>query len=320
MRKSLFAAAAVVVTLASATLPAGAGTQMDPVVTISPTRGESGTVVTFTPTDLCPSDTDLRAANAPGDAHAAIAREPEPAEDEFLADAPVDLDGDWTLDYTVPASEALGDVTFYAFCLREPYDRPAIDTAAVSPDWIVETAYAPVVFTVTPASTTTTTTTPSSTTSTARPPAPAILASPLTVFAGESIAVEASGFAPGSTVAITLESDPVNLGTFVADSAGRLAASVVVPTDFPAGAHTLKLTGTDIAGAVLVLSTGITVASRIQVAPTPAPAPAAPAPAATTRPQTGSPVAGPALAAGALMLAGAASVAVARRRRASASR
>ena len=63
------------------------------------------------------------------------------------------------------------------------------------------------------------------------------------------IRLDAAGFKPGSDVVITLESDPVNLGTFVADSAGRIATSVVVPADFPAGNHTLKLTGTDIAGA-----------------------------------------------------------------------
>jgi len=120
-------------------------------------------------------------------------------------------------------------------------------------------------------------------------------------------------------VVITLESDPVNLGTFVADSAGRIATNVVVPADFPVGLHSLKLTGTDIAGAVLVLSTGITVASRIQVAPTSATTAAPVASSSGTLPRTGSSAPEPALLAGAgLVLLGSVALLAARRRRASA--
>lgn len=323
MRKPLVALLALVVALGAAAVPAGAGISMDYVMTISPTTGVAGTDVTFESQDDCPNlNTFDVATNAPGDSYAALSLVPEPGSGDFIADTLVAGDGSWSMTYTVPASEPAGDLTFYAFCLYE--SSPVLAegaTSAVPADYFITASYLPVTFTVTVPPTTTTTTSTTTTSTTAPPPAPALIASPITVDQGGTIAVEASGFKPGSNVVITLESDPVNLGTFVADSAGRIATNVVVPADFPTGPHTLKLTGTDIAGAVLVLSTGITVASRIQVAPTSATT-AAPAPASRgTLPQTGSPATEPALLAGAgLVLLGSVALLAARRRRASASR
>ncbi len=325
MRKPLMALLTLAVVLGAAVVPAGAGTAMDYVVAINPTTGVAGTDVTFTSQDACPNVNTLYAAtNAPGDTYAAISLVPEPGEADFVADTLAAGDGSWTLTYPVPANEPVGDITFYAFCLAESFPVADAAASAVPTDYFITASYLPVTFTVTiPPTTTTTTTTITPTTPTAPPPAPSLIASPVTVTQGGTIAVEASGFKPGSNVVITLESDPVNLGTFVADSAGRVATNVVVPADFPIGPHTLKLTGTDIAGAVLVLSTGITVASRIQVAPTSA-ATAAPAAAATssgTLPRTGSSATEPALLAGAgLVLLGSVALLAARRRRASTSR
>ena len=321
MRKVLIAVAAFVVVVAGAALPSGAGGFMEYVVTIDPTSGEAGTEVTFTPTDACPSINTGAVANAPGDYSAAVSRVQEPSSpSDFVADTLVDGDGDgdWELTYSVPSDEPEGEITFYAFCLYEQWPIDVIaegTTAAVPDDYVITAQYEPVVFTVTAPPVTTTTTSTIVTTTTTTAPAPAIVASPTNVFPGDTIAVNASGFKPGSDVVITLESDPVNLGTFVADSAGRIATNIVVPTDFPAGNHTIKLTGTDIGGAVLVLTTGITVGSRIQVVTTTA------ARAATTGtlPQTGSPVTEPALLiGGALVLAGAGALVAARRRRTSA--
>ena len=323
-RKPLVALLALVVVLGAAVVPAGAGIAMDYVVTINPTTGVAGTDVTFTSQDACPNVNTLFAAtNAPGDSYAAISLVPEPGETDFVADTLTAGDGSWTLTYPVPANEPVGDITFYAFCLAESFPvGSGIDGAAsaVPADYFITASYLPVTFTVTVPPTTTTTST-STTSTTAPPPAPSLLASPLTVTQGGTIAVEASGFKPGSNVVITLESDPVNLGTFVADSAGRLATNVVVPADFPVGLHTLKLTGTDIGGAVLVLSTGITVASRIQVAPTSATTAAPVASSSGTLPRTGSSATEPTLLAGAgLVLLGSVALLAARRRRASTSR
>ena len=288
-------------------------------LTIDPTSGLAGTEVTFTPTDTCPSINTGAVANAPGDYYAALSRIQEPSSpSDFVADTLVDGDGDWELSYTVPSDEAEGAITFYGFCLYEqwPDTQPEGTTAAVPADYFITAEYEPVTFTVTAPPITTTTTSTIVTTTVTSPPTPTIVAAPTNVLPGDTIAVNASGFKPGSNVVITLESDPVNLGTYVADSAGRIATNIVVPTDFPAGNHSIKLTGTDIGGAVLVLTTGITVGSRIQVVTTTA------APAATTTgtlPQTGSSVTEPALLiGGALVLAGAGALVAARRRRSSA--
>lgn len=314
MRKVLLAVAAVVVVVAGAALPAGAGIGMDYELTMTPSSGETGTVVTFTSVDECPN-LNTGVPNAPGDSFGALSRVAEPSAGDFVADTITEPDGSWSLTYEIPADEPVGEVTFYGFCLYET-NPPDLDgtTAAIPDDYFVTAEYTPVVFTVTapPPSSTTTVTGPPGTTIPAppTPPAPTLVASPTSVFPGDTIAVTASGFKPGSSVVITLESDPVNLGSYVADSAGRIATNIVVPADFPAGAHTLKLTGTDIAGSILVLSTGITVGSRIQVTTTAAPS-------SGTLPQTGSSFTEPALlVGGALVLGGAVAVVAARRRRA----
>ncbi len=313
MRKILIALAAFAALTTVAALPSGAGFAMGYVVTIAPTTGEAGTQVTFTPTDLCPTNWGGAGVSQPGDTLAAISLSPDPVDpSDFLADTVTDSEGDWSLDYTIPASSPAGDITFYAFCLYHLW--PATDFAeGVPADYYVLAEYDPVTFTVTvPVTTTSTSTTSTSTTTTTAAPAPIVTVSPTTVFPGDTVAVNAAGFQPGSSVAITLESDPISLGSYVADSAGRIATNITIPADFPAGAHTLKLTGTSIAGSVLVLSTGITVASRVQATTTTV---ATVAPATTTLPQTGTSFTEPALIAGAaLVLVGAGAVLVARRR------
>lgn len=316
MRKVLIAVAAFVVVIAGATLPAGAGTENMYTITVDPTSGPAGTLATFTPDDFCPGINTGAVANAPGDYSAAIARTPEPSSpSDFVADTLVDGEGGWELTYEIPADEPEGEITFYGFCLVEDWPVELEGTtAAVPEDYWVTATYEPVVFTVTAPPVTTTTTSTIVSTTTTSAPAPALVASPTNVFPGDTIAVNASGFAPGSNVVITLESDPVNLGTYVADSAGRIATNIVVPADFPAGNHTLRLTGTDIAGAIVVLTTGVTVGSRIQV---PSTTVTPTTTAATTLPRTGSSVTEPALLiGGALVLAGAGALVAARRRKA----
>ncbi|VTR76389.1 hypothetical protein [Cellulomonas hominis] len=60
---------------------------------------------------------------------------------------------------------------------------------------------------------------------------------------GQQMELVAEGFEPGETVAFYLHSDPVFLGTAVADANGvaRLLASI--PADVPTGAHTVIATG-----------------------------------------------------------------------------
>jgi hypothetical protein len=60
---------------------------------------------------------------------------------------------------------------------------------------------------------------------------------------GQEMELVAEGFQPGETVAFYLHSDPVFLGTAVADANGVARLMAWVPADVPAGAHTVVATG-----------------------------------------------------------------------------
>ncbi|MCC2031167.1 copper amine oxidase [Microbacterium allomyrinae] len=60
---------------------------------------------------------------------------------------------------------------------------------------------------------------------------------------GATQTATASGFAPGETVSAVLHSDPVDVGTFIADADGTVTAQFIVPANTPAGEHRLVLTG-----------------------------------------------------------------------------
>jgi len=61
--------------------------------------------------------------------------------------------------------------------------------------------------------------------------------------AGTSITVTGTGFEPGESVAIELHSDPVLLGTVVANGSGAISGTFTIPASVPAGSHSLVLTG-----------------------------------------------------------------------------
>jgi len=85
---------------------------------------------------------------------------------------------------------------------------------------------------------------------------------------GDSLYVTGAGFAPGSSVDITIESTPVLLGTVTADPSGTVASTVQIPSTIAAGVHTIKLTGQTVGGAVLVQSQEITIAAVVSNTPT----------------------------------------------------
>lgn len=60
---------------------------------------------------------------------------------------------------------------------------------------------------------------------------------------GQQMELVAEGFEPGETVAFYLHSDPVFLGTAVADENGVARLLADIPADVPAGAHTVIATG-----------------------------------------------------------------------------
>ncbi len=76
--------------------------------------------------------------------------------------------------------------------------------------------------------------------------------------AGSQISVSGNGFSPGVTITITIESDPVTLGTTQSDENGAFTFTGTIPADFTNGAHTVKASGQNNDG-TLVLNRGVTV-------------------------------------------------------------
>ncbi len=64
-----------------------------------------------------------------------------------------------------------------------------------------------------------------------------------TVTPGSTQTVTAEGFEPGESVSAVMSSEPVDVGTYVADEEGNVDFQFVVPTDTAVGEHTLTLTG-----------------------------------------------------------------------------
>ncbi|MCG7286889.1 Ig-like domain-containing protein [Cellulomonas sp. ACRRI] len=101
---------------------------------------------------------------------------------------------------------------------------------------------------------------------------------------GQQMELVAEGFQPGETVAFYLHSDPVFLGTSVADANGVARLMATVPADVPTGAHTVYATGgTTGRWATLAVQLAVPVPTEV----TPVSAPVAAVPAALTPAATG---------------------------------
>jgi LPXTG-motif cell wall-anchored protein len=76
---------------------------------------------------------------------------------------------------------------------------------------------------------------------------------------GQTVTIEGRSFAPGGTVTVVLNSDPVTLGSATADAAGVIALQATIPEGTQLGAHTLVATGPAPNGQTLSLSLAIRV-------------------------------------------------------------
>jgi hypothetical protein len=149
---------------------------------------------------------------------------------------------------------------------------------------------------------------------------------------GAVVGLAGGGFQPGARVEIWMRSEPVRLATVTASGAGAIDVAVTIPTDAPAGRHTVEARGSAPDGGVVVLRAPIVVANGPAVDPLgahgaapatdPASAPgeaagasgAAGAFGAGTLPFTGLPLALVVLAGAGLLLAGGALLTLTRRR------
>jgi hypothetical protein len=73
-----------------------------------------------------------------------------------------------------------------------------------------------------------------------------------TLAPGQTVTVQASGFTAGEAISATVHSVPETLTPATASSTGTVAYTFTVPTDLPAGAHTLVLAGATSAHTVTI--------------------------------------------------------------------
>jgi hypothetical protein len=78
---------------------------------------------------------------------------------------------------------------------------------------------------------------------------------------GEALVVKGSGYAPYSSVTITIYSSPQVLATVQADGQGAFEQSVTVPEGLPTGTHSFVAAGVDKNGNVRALRLDVTVAT-----------------------------------------------------------
>ena len=77
-----------------------------------------------------------------------------------------------------------------------------------------------------------------------------------TVEAGQTMTVTGNGWKPGSTVTILLTGSSTPLGTATADANGAFSATVTIPSDTPAGTHTITISGTAADGSARTVQSG----------------------------------------------------------------
>ncbi|MFC7273442.1 hypothetical protein ACFQS1_05565 [Paractinoplanes rhizophilus] len=76
---------------------------------------------------------------------------------------------------------------------------------------------------------------------------------------GQQVVLVGTGYAPYSTVTLTLYSDPIVLGQVRADANGAFRKAVTVPADLATGKHSFAATGVDAGGKARAMRLDVTV-------------------------------------------------------------
>lgn len=71
----------------------------------------------------------------------------------------------------------------------------------------------------------------------------AVVVSDSTLVPGEEFVVSSSGWLPGSTVTFTLFSEPTSLGSTTVDADTSFSATLEIPTSVAPGTHTVQISG-----------------------------------------------------------------------------
>ena len=78
---------------------------------------------------------------------------------------------------------------------------------------------------------------------------------------GDDVTITGSGWLPDSTVALTLFSDPISLGTAEVDEFGDFETVVTIPVTTPEGTHTVQISGTGENGQPKVVTASIQISA-----------------------------------------------------------
>jgi hypothetical protein len=89
------------------------------------------------------------------------------------------------------------------------------------------------------------------------PTAGTLAVSDTSVAPGDPVTVSGDGYAAGTDITITFESEPVVIGNVRADAAGAFTTQVRIPADASPGNHTIKATGLGADGGPRVTSAAI---------------------------------------------------------------
>lgn len=90
-----------------------------------------------------------------------------------------------------------------------------------------------------------------------------VVLSTTSLAAGGDVEVSGSGFAAGSEVVVTIESEPVVLATVTANSGGSFSTVATIPSSIATGQHTIFATGIDPSGASRALATQVSVGESL---------------------------------------------------------
>lgn len=100
------------------------------------------------------------------------------------------------------------------------------------------------------------------------PPSESTLSvSDTTLAPGEEVTIGADGYAAGTAVTNTFESEPVTIGRVQASSAGAFTTKVRIPADASPGKHTLKATGLNSDGGNMRVASAAVTISGTSAAP-----------------------------------------------------
>jgi hypothetical protein len=243
-------------TLLAATMGAGViGAAAGPSLSITPTSGPIGTVISVMGT-CTPSDGTPTIQLQQGQMNVFI----------FSRDVQLTPDGHLTGTIVIPADHPLSPMSPDTRVPVAPGDSFVVAATCDSQGVDYFSSPEPFVVTAPPATTVAPTVAPTTVAPTSAQPT--VASSAATVGAGGAVNLNGGGFAANTPLTIELHSAPIHLGTTTSRADGTYSTTVTIPSGTAAGTHSIVVSGRDAQGATRAVATTITVTAAV-VAATP---------------------------------------------------